>query len=221
MIPYTPQRLDPDTQQQRSLAFFEEMDGRRSVRFFSDDLVPRELIETAIRTASTAPSGAHRQPWTFVITGDPEIKRQIRVAAEEEEKVNYQEGRLPPHWRDALEPLGTDWHKPFLETVPWVVVIFEQRYGVAPDGSRLHNYYVKESAGIAAGLFIASLHHMGLATLTHTPSPMAFLTSLLERPENERPFCMFPIGYPADDCVVPDLKRKPLDEVMVEVSTTP
>lgn len=221
MISYTPHRLDPDTQQQRSLAFFEEMDGRRSVRFFSDDPVPRELIETAIRTASTAPSGAHRQPWTFVITGDPEIKRQIRVAAEEEEKVNYEEGRLPPHWRDALEPLGTDWHKPFLETVPWVVVMFEQRYGVAPDGSRLHNYYVKESAGIAAGLFIASLHHMGLATLTHTPSPMAFLTSLLERPENERPFCMFPIGYPADDCVVPDLKRKPLDEVMVEVSTTP
>jgi len=221
MIPYTPQRLDPDTQQQRSLAFFEEMDGRRSVRFFSDDPVPRGLIETAIRTASTAPSGAHRQAWTFVITGDPEIKRQIRVAAEEEEKVNYEERRLPPHWRDALEPLGTDWHKPFLETVPWVVVMFEQRYGVARDGSRLHNYYVKESAGIAAGLFIASLHHMGLATLTHTPSPMAFLTSLLERPENERPFCMFPIGYPADDCVVPDLKRKPLDEVMVEVSTTP
>lgn len=221
MIPYTPQRLDLDTQQQRSAAFFEEMDGRRSVRFFSDDPVPRELIETAIRTGSTAPSGAHRQPWTFVITGDPEIKRQIRVAAEKEEKVNYEEGRLPPHWRDALEPLGTDWHKPFLETVPWVVVMFEQRYGVAPDGSRLHNYYVKESAGIAAGLFIASLHHMGLATLTHTPSPMAFLTSLLERPENERPFCMFPIGYPADDCVVPGLKRKPLDEVMVEVSTTP
>ena len=217
MIPYAPQRLDPDTQQQRSLAFFEEMDGRRSVRFFSDDPVPQKLVETAIRTASTAPSGAHRQPWTFVITADPAIKHQIRLAAEEEEKVNYEEGRLPPHWREALEPLGTDWHKPFLETAPWVVVMFEQRYGVAPDGSRLHNYYVKESAGISAGMFIAALHHMGLATLTHTPSPMKFLTKLLGRPENERPFCMFPIGYPADDCVVPDLRRKSLDEVMVRV----
>lgn len=217
MIPYLPERLDPEEQRRRGAAFYQQMDQRRSVRFFSDDPVPRDLIDQAIMTASTAPSGAHRQPWTFVVTGSADIKRQIREAAEEEEKVNYEGGRLPEHWREALEPLGTDWRKPFLETVPWVVVMFEQRYGIAADGSRIHNYYVKESAGIAAGMFIAALHHMGLATLTHTPSPMAFLTKLLGRPENERPFCMFPIGYPAADCVVPDLKRKPLDEVSAEV----
>lgn len=189
------------------------------MRFFSDDPVPLGLIQEAVRTASTAPSGAHKQPWTYVVTGDPDIKAQIRKAAEEEERVNYEGGRLPPHWREDLEPLGTDWHKPFLETVPWVVVLFEQRYNLREDGTQGHHYYVKESVGISGGLFIAALHHMGLATVTHTPSPMRFLTNLLGRPENERPFCLFPIGYPADDCVVPDLTRKPLDEVMVEVGT--
>ena len=179
--------------------------------------MPLRLIEEAIKTASTAPSGAHKQPWTFVVTGDPDIKRQIREAAEEEERTNYEGGRLPPHWREDLEPLGTDWRKPFLETVPWIVVMFEQRYGIGENGERKHHYYVKESVGISAGLFIAALHHMGLATLTHTPSPMRFLTKLLGRPESERPFCMFPIGYPADDCVVPDLRRKDLSEVMFEV----
>ncbi len=215
MIPLGFERLPRDEQTSRARAFFEEMDRRRSVRFFSPEPVPRELIETAIRTASTAPSGAHRQPWRFVLTGDPMVKRQIREAAEEEERINYEGGRLPEHWREALEPLGTDWHKEFLETVPWIVVMFEERYGMSPDGSRRHNFYVKESCGIAAGMFITALHHMGLATLTHTPSPMAFLTRLLGRPENERPFCMFPIGYPAEDCVVPDLRRKTLDEVMI------
>jgi iodotyrosine deiodinase len=217
MIPHEFERLSVDEQKQRADAFYEEMNRRRSVRFFSDDPVPRLLVEQAIRTASTAPSGAHRQPWRFVVTGDPDVKRQIREAAEEEERINYEGGRLPQHWREALEPLGTDWHKPFLESVPWVVVMFEERYGVNPDGSKRHNFYVKESCGIAAGMFITAIHHMGLATLTHTPSPMAFLTRLLGRPENERPFCMFPIGYAADDCVVPDLRRKSLDEVMVEV----
>lgn len=217
MIPHQFERLEPDESVRRADAFFAEMERRRSVRFFSDTPVPRHLIEQAIRTASTAPSGAHRQPWRFVLTGDPDVKRQIREAAEEEERINYEGGRLPEHWREALEPLGTDWHKEFLETVPWIVVMFEERYGVNPDGSRRHNFYVKESCGIAAGIFITALHHMGLATLTHTPSPMAFLTKLLERPENERPFCMFPIGYPADDCVVPDLRRKTLGEVLVEV----
>ena len=220
MIPYTPEQLEPGTQLERASAFFDEMDKRRSVRFFSDDPVPRELVELAVRTASTAPSGAHKQPWTFVLTGDPEVKRQIREAAEEEERVNYEEGRLPPHWREDLEPLGTDWRKPFLETVPWVVVLFEQRYGVGEDGEQRHHYYVKESVGIAAGMFITALHHMGLATLPHTPSPMRFLTKLLGRPESERPFCMFPIGYPSEDCVVPDLRRKTLDEVLVEVGGT-
>lgn len=212
-------RLTPEQQHDRADVFYEEMNRRRSVRFFSADPVPRHLVEQAIRTASTAPSGAHRQPWTFVLIGDPDVKRQIRVAAEEEEKVNYEGGRLPDHWKEALEPLGTDWHKAFLETVPWIVVMFEERFGVNADGSKQHNFYVKESCGIAAGMFITALHHMGLATLTHTPSPMAFLTKLLGRPENERPFCMFPIGYPGDDCTVPDLSRKSLDEVMIEVGT--
>jgi iodotyrosine deiodinase len=194
-----------------------EMQDRRSVRDFSDRDVPRSMIETAILCASTAPSGAHKQPWTFVLVSDPAMKRQIRVAAEEEERQNYVGGRLPPHWRADLEPLGTDWRKPFLETVPWIVVVFEQRYGVRPDGSRQHHYYVKESVGIACGMFIDALYRMGLSTLTHTPSPMAFLRDLLDRPENERPFILFPIGYAAEDCRVPRLKRKALGEVMVEV----
>lgn len=217
MIPYPFSRLDPTTQRQRAGDFYVEMDRRRSVRYFSADPVPRELVELAIKTASTAPSGAHRQPWRFVVTGDPAIKRRIREAAEEEERINYEEGRMPEHWREALEPLGTDWRKPFLETVPWIVVLFEERYGINADGSKRNNFYVKESTGFAAGLFLAALHHMGLATLTHTPSPMRFLSRVLDRPDNERPFCLFPIGYPADDCVVPDLRRKSLEEVMVMV----
>ena len=217
MIPHTSETFTPEESARRADDFLAEMDRRRSVRYFSDTPVSRHLVEQAVRTASTAPSGAHRQPWRFVLTGDPAVKRQIREAAEEEERINYEGGRLPEHWREALEPLGTDWHKEYLETVPWIVVMFEERYGVNPDGSRRHNFYVKESCGISAGMFITALHHMGLATLTHTPSPMAFLTKLLGRPENERPFCMFPIGYPADDCLVPDLRRKTLDEVMVEV----
>ena len=199
-------------------AVYEEMNSRRSVRHFSDRPVPRELVELAIASASTAPSGAHKQPWTFVVTGEPEVKRRIRVAAEKEERENYEGGRLPPHWREDLAPLGTDWRKPFLETVPWIVVVFEQRYGVRPDGDRQHHYYVKESVGIACGMFIDALHRMGLSTLTHTPSPMAFLRTLLGRPESERPFILFPVGYAADDCRVPDIERKPLSEVMVEVT---
>ncbi len=211
------ERLPAADMEDRAAEFYASMDRRRSVRDFSGDPVPRSLIETAIRTASTAPSGAHRQPWTFVVTGDSEVKRQIRVAAEEEERRNYEGGRLPDDWREALAPLGTDSNKSYLETVPWIVVVFEQRYGIDEHGNRFKNYYVKESVGLACGLFIASLHTMGLATLTHTPSPMAFLTRVLGRPENERPFCLFPIGYPAADCYVPDIARKPLDQVMVEV----
>lgn len=221
MIPYSLPRLDPVAQLERAQAFYEEMDRRRSVRLFTDEPVPKELVELAIATASTAPSGAHKQPWTYVLTGDATIKAQIREAAENEERINYQEGRLPPHWREDLEPLGTDWRKPFLEAAPWIVVLFEQRYGLREDGTRSHHYYVKESVGISAGIFIAALHHMGLATLTHTPSPMRFLTKLLGRPESERPFCLLPIGYPADDCVVPDLRRKDLSEVMVSVGEGP
>ncbi|MGH8924380.1 MAG: nitroreductase family protein [Acidimicrobiia bacterium] len=216
-ISYQPERLSPDLMTDRARDFCSEMDRRRSVRMFSTDPVPRELVELAVMTASTAPSGAHRQPWRFVMTSDPEIKHRVRLAAEEEERINYEGGRMPAHWREALAPLGTDAVKDYLDTVPWLVVLFEERHGYFPDGSFRHNYYVKESVGIAAGLFIAAIHHMGLATLTHTPSPMAFLTRLLGRPDNERPFCLFPIGYPDPDCLVPDLKRKSLAEVMVEV----
>ncbi len=188
-VPYdTPPPL-PDVELEHAATRIHlEMDCRRSVREFSDRPVPRAVIEDAIRTASTAPSGAHMQPWTFVLVGDPEVKRRIRLAAEREEQENYEGGRLPAEWRQALEPLGTTADKPFLETAPWIVVVFEQRYGVNPDGSRRHHYYVKESVGIACGIFIATLHRLGLATLTHTPSPMAFLTQLLGRPANERPF---------------------------------
>lgn len=214
-IPYVPERRPPDVLSERGNLFFEMLDERRSIRDFSPDPVPRSLIETAIRTASTAPSGAHRQPWTFVVVGDPALKARIRRAAEQEERENYEGGRLPSEWREALAPLGTDWHKPYLETAPWLVVLFEQRYTLKSDGDTLKNYYVKESVGIAAGLFVAALHNMGLATLTHTPSPMTFLTRILERPENERPFVLFPIGFPADGCRVPDLRRKSLDQVMV------
>jgi nitroreductase len=168
--------------------------------------------------ASTAPTGAHKQPWTFVVVGDPEIKTRIRLAAEEEERTNYEGGRLPPHWREDLAPLGTDWRKPFLETVPWLVVVFEQRYGTRPDGTKQHHYYVKESVGIACGMFIDALHRMGLSTLTHTPSPMLFLKKLLNRPDNERPFILFPVGYAAEDALVPDLTRKTLAEIAVEVT---
>ena len=178
-------------------------------------------MEDLITAASTAPSGATRQPWTFVLIGDPETKRAIRIAAEEEERQNYEGGRLPPDWREALEPLGTDWHKEFLEVAPWLVVLFEQRYGLDADGSRRWHFYVKESVGIAAGVFVTAVHQSGLATLPHTPSPMAFLGRLLGRPENERAFAMFPVGYPAPDCEVPDIRRKPLGEVLVEPLRSP
>lgn len=217
-VPYRPLAIASADRGRVANDVRDEMQARRSVRDFSDREVPRSMIETAIMCASTAPSGAHKQPWTFVLVGDPTVKNQIRLAAEKEERENYEGGRLPPHWREDLEPLGTDWRKPFLDTVPWIVVVFEQRYGRRSDGSRQHHYYVKESVGIACGMFIDALHRMGLSTLTHTPSPMAFLRDLLGRPDNERPFILFPIGYAAEDCRVPDLTRKTLDEVMVEVN---
>ena len=201
--------------------FRSEMERRRSVRTIASDPVPLDLIDTAIEAASTAPSGAHRQPWQFVVTGDPHVKRQIREAAEAEERVNYEGGRMNDEWQDALAPLGTDWHKEFLTVAPWIVVLFEQRYGVAADGRRLHNYYVKESVGIAAGMFVTALHLAGLVTLTHTPSPMAFLTKLLGRPDNERPFVLFPVGYPLAGTRVPELRRKPLDQVRTLVGHPP
>jgi len=211
-IPYERPRLGPDESQKRGRAFRAEMATRRSVRMFSPDHVPRELIEHAIMTAASAPSGAHQQPWTFVAVSDPAVKHRIRVAAEAEERRNY-ESRMSAEWIAALAPLGTDWHKDFLDVAPWLVVLFEQVHGWFPDGSVRKHYYVRESVGIACGLFVAAIHTMGLATLTHTPSPMGFLSRVLGRPKNERPFVLLPVGYPADDCTVPDLKRRTLDEV--------
>jgi len=216
--PFAPldwRELSAEEMQRRARGFYEEMNARCSVREFSPRPVPRELIEAAIRTASTAPSGAHRQPWRFVAVSERDIKREIRAAAEREEKKSYEGGRMSEEWRLALAPLGTGWQKPYLEIAPWLVVLFEEAYGVDPDGSRRKNYYVKESVGIAAGLFIAAVHHMGLVTLTHTPSPMRFLSEILDRPENERAFMLFPVGYPVGDALVPALERKPLDEVAV------
>ena len=214
-VPYAPPRYSPQASLDRAHAFQEELAGRRSVRFFSDEPVPRELIERAIATASTAPSGAHRQPWRFVAISDPAIKGRIREAAEAEEYESYEGGRMPPDWRDAIAPMGTNWQKPFLETVPWIIVVFAEAYGLDDRGQRVKNYYVQESVGIATGFLIAALHHMGLATLTHTPSPMRFLSEILGRPANERPFMLFPVGYPTADCTVPDLERKTLDQVSV------
>jgi iodotyrosine deiodinase len=193
--------------------FRELMGRRRSVREFAPDPVPWECIELAIRTACSAPSGAHRQPWRFVVVDDQDLKRQIRAAAEREERENYEQ-RFPEEWKEAIAPFGTDWHKPFLETAPYLVVVFKELHGVRQDGTRITNYYVNESVGIACGLFIAALHTMGLATLPHTPSPMGFLSELLGRPANERPYVLFPIGYPAANAMVPDLTRKSLDEVV-------
>ena len=214
-VPLAFERLPPEETLRRARELYRRLDRRRSVRDFAPDPVPREAIELAIRTASTAPSGAHRQPWRFVAVDDPAIKREIRVAAEREEHESYVGGRMPPEWLDALAPLGTDWHKPFLEIAPWLVVVFAELYGVEPGGAKRKNYYVKESVGIACGLFVAAIHEMGLATLTHTPSPMRFLNEILGRPENEKPFILFPVGYPAAGCEVPDLTRKGLDEVAV------
>jgi len=214
-LPYRPKRLELEEALRRGHAFFDEMDRRRSVRHFSDDPVPREMIELAIRTASTAPSGAHRQPWKFVAIDDPRLQREIRLAAEREEYASYEQGRMPKEWIEAVQPLGTDWQKPYLEVVPWLVVVFAESYSLSPDGQKCKNYYVSESVGLACGLFITALHRMGLATLTHTPSPMGFLSEILGRPRNEKPYILFPVGYPAAGCEVPDLKRKDLDAVAV------
>lgn len=210
-IPYRPEVYDVAEMLRRAQEFEAEMDARRSIRHFSDRDVPRELIESAIRTASTAPSGAHRQPWKFVAVSKPELKQTIRSEVEKEEHLSYTK-RMSQEWKDALRPMGTDWQKPYLETVPWIVVVFEEAFAEDQQG-RHKNYYVKESVGIACGLFITALHHMGLATLTHTPSPMDFLGRILHRPSNERAFILFPVGYPADDAQVPNLNRKSLKDV--------
>jgi nitroreductase len=214
LVPYRAARLPEAEMERRGREFHAHMGTRRSIRYFSPDPVPRACIEWAVRTAGTAPSGAHRQPWRFVAVADPRVKREIREAAEAEERLGYEGGRFPPDWLEALAPLGTDWHKEFLEVAPWIVVCFREMYGVRRDGTKITNYYISESVGIACGLFIAAIHSMGLATLTHTPNPMAFLSEILGRPENEKPFILFPVGYPAADAVVPDLRRKELSEIL-------
>lgn len=219
LVPYKRPRVPETVARKRARSFRAEMAERRSVRMFSADPVPRALIELAIMTAASAPSGAHQQPWTFVAVSDPSVKHRIRVAAEAEERRNYEGGRMPPEWRDAIAPLGTDSRKPFLDVAPWLVVLFEQVHGWFPNGSVRKHYYARESVGIACGLFITAIHRMGLATLTHTPSPMGFLSRVLERPKNERPFVLMPVGYPAEDCRVPALTRKSLDEVSVFVES--
>jgi nitroreductase len=211
-IPYEFERQTPDDMLARARAYFELMDGRRTVREFSPEPIPEGVLEAVIRTASTAPSGAHMQPWRFCVVKDPVVKREIRLGAEKEERENY-DRRYPADWLEDLAVFGTDEEKSYLEIAPALVVIFKENYRLI-DGERKKNYYVNESVGIAAGMFIAALHNAGLATLTHTPSPMAFLNQILDRPKNEVPMLLMPVGYPKKGTRVPNLTRKPLDEVM-------
>lgn len=213
-VPLRHTRPDPAAALAASAAFRDAMATRRTVRHFSSEPVPWELVENAVATAASAPSGAHMQPWTFVVVTDPEVRARIRTAAEAEERASY-DGRLGQEWLDALVPLGTDWEKAHLTDAPYLIVVFARHHGLRPDGSTYKHYYVKESVGIACGLLLASLHLAGLATLTHTPSPMAFLGQILGRPREERPYLIVPVGHPAPDAVVPDLQRRPLAEVLV------
>lgn len=207
------QRISEEEAKQRSQSYYNWLDSRRSVRDFSDKNVPKEVIENLIKSASTAPSGAHKQPWTFCVVSNPAIKKQIREAAEKEEKENY-DSRMSDRWKEDLEPFGTNWEKPFIEIAPYIIVAFKRAYEII-DGEKRNNYYVNESVGIACGMLISAINNAGLVTLTHTPSPMNFLAKVLNRPENERAYLLLPVGYAANDAEVPDLQRKQLNEVMV------
>lgn len=199
---------------QRARQLFEELNERRTVREFSDKPVDKAVIEWIIKTASTAPSGANKQPWTFCVISNPDMKAQIREAAEKEEYTNYH-GRMSEDWLDDLKKFGTNWQKPFLTTAPYLIVAFKKSYDLAADGTKEKNYYVNESVGLACGMLIAAIHHAGLVTVTHTPSPMGFLQEILGRPENERAFLLLPVGYPAEGAAVPVISRKGLGEVAV------
>lgn len=216
MTPYRRERLSYEQSHTAALAFLETIRLRRTVRDFSSDPVPDDLVTMCIESAAQAPSGANLQPWKFIVVKDPEIKRKIRVAAEKEEYENYH-GRMPAEWLKALAPLQTDWHKEFLEIAPLLIVVFKEDYGIDPEGRHVTHYYVNESVGIACGFLLAALNAAGLATLTHTPSPMGFLREILARPKNEKPFLLIPVGYPAVGCLVPDITRKALEEVMVSI----
>ena len=214
-IPYSLPRLTPEEMVAQSRAFYEEMNGRRSARVFSKDPVPLEAVRNCIDTACTAPSGAHKQPWTFCLVTNPSLRADIRKAAEEEEFRNYH-GRMSSEWLEDLEPFGTDHIKPFIEEAPALIVVFKQVHDTREDGGKKANYYVNESVGIAVGMLLTALHRIGLVALTHTPSPMGFLAKALGRPANERAFLNIPIGFPAEGLTVPDLTRKPRTEVLVE-----
>ncbi|NJC26019.1 nitroreductase family protein [Neolewinella antarctica] len=204
----------PETMHLRSRQLYADLSQRRTVRKFSDRPVAKEIIENLIRTAATAPSGAHKQPWTFCVVSNPDMKASIREAAEKEEYENYH-GRMSDDWLDDLKKFGTDWQKPFLTTAPYLIVVFKKSYDVGADGEREKNYYVNESVGLACGFLIAAIHHAGLVTVTHTPSPMNFLQQILGRPANERPFLLLPVGYPAEGVEVPVIERKSLRQVSV------
>jgi len=222
-MPYAHRWLAPDEQRDASRQFLAVMHQRRTIRDFATTPVPYELIENAVRAAGLAPSGANQQPWTFVVVSDRAIKRAIREAAEAEERESYAR-RMSDEWVAALKPLGTDWQKPHLEQAPYLIVVFEQAYGIAVDAGgterTVKHYYVRESVGIAVGFLLASLTHAGLATLTHTPSPMGFLSTLLKRPRNERAYVVIPVGYPADGATVPAITKKPLEQVLVHHAAT-
>ena len=211
-ITYSKEAYDIEEMESRSHKFLETMDSRRSVRDFSDKEIPESVIENILLTASTAPSGAHKQPWTFCVVKDPEIRKQIRIAAEKEERESY-DHRMTEEWLKDLEPIGTDWNKPFLEIAPYLIVVFKRSYEIEENNHKHQNYYVTESCGIACGFLLAAIHHAGLVALTHTPSPMNFLSKILNRPINEKPFLLIPVGYPAEECWVPDIKRKGISEI--------
>lgn len=211
-VPLEYQELDEEEMLARSSEFLERMEQRRSVRQFSSRSVPWEIIENCLRAAATAPSGANMQPWHYVVVSDSELKLRIRMAAEEEEREFYA-NRAPQEWLDALAPLGTDADKPFLESAPYLIVIFAKSYTISPQGKKVKNYYVSESVGIATGILITALHQSGLATLTHTPSPMRFLNQILNRPQNEHPFLILVVGYPAEYAEVPKINKKPFNEI--------
>ncbi|WP_327255098.1 nitroreductase family protein [Streptomyces sp. NBC_01244] len=213
---YRPERMPTGESLTRAAELRERMDGRRTVRHFSPDPVPEQVVRDAIACAATAPSGAHQQPWTFVLVKDPAVREQIRAAAEQEEQLSY-DGRLGDEWLAALRPIGTDAVKTHLTDAPALIVVFQQRYWLGEDGTKHKHYYVDESVGIAVGMLLSALHLSGLAALIHTPSPMRFLSQVLNRPENEKAFAVIPVGYPSPDCEVPDLVRKSLDQVLVEV----
>lgn len=211
-VSYSKKTYSSDSTVKRSVDFYRWCSKRRSVRDFSDRPIPKEVIENIILAASTAPSGAHKQPWSFCVVCDLQLKRQIKEAAEKEEFESYN-GRLPKEWLDDLKPLQTDWKKDFLESAPYLIIVFKKSYEIDKEGKKRNTYYATESCGIACGFLLAAIHYAGLVALTHTPSPMNFLVKLLERPINEKPFLLIPVGYPAHECWVPDLNRKDLDEI--------